>query len=903
MKFFLYSFLLLYTIHLSAQSLPTGFQDERLNVYKRDNSGITFDKNGRGYLWRMTGQVHILDTTRQLLPIPMIDISPEVAKWHDQGMAGFALHPDFPSTPYIYLLYVVDRHHYFNFGTADYNPNTETTHQASIGRITRYTADSATDFTTVIPASRKVLLGKTFADGFPILFNSHGLSVLAFGEDGTLLAACGDGASSISADIGSNGDTFYQQALEDGIIRPEENIGAYRSQLLGSLAGKLIRIDAETGDGLSSNPFYDANAPQSAASRIWAMGLRNPFRFTVKPNSGVEDASLGHPGTIYLGDVGNNSWEEINVINDGGLNLGWPLYEGYAASIDYAHFILPNPEAPNPLFDSNECEQEFYTFHDLIQEDNLEQLINIEHPCIENTTIMDAPTFLHQRPVMAYRNEARDSLPTAFTPSFDAAGKATIIELETPDSPVKGQKFQGIASMGGVFYQGDNFPSAYQNAYFHLDYDGWIRAFQLDDSDQLIQVDTFFAGGEKLTAVAVNPKDGCIYYVSYPYGLRRICYGENLPPSAVIDATQTFGASPLSVQFDARRSMDTDLPLTYLWDFGDGQQSTEMTPHYTFINPSNIPQSIEVILTVTDALGAISTAQQLISLDNTPPQVEITNLKEGDRFPTDASHLTPLFLRVSDQEHAENELTYHWETYLHHNTHFHPIRDFSTKNAHLITTPVGCDGTPYWYRIVAKVTDAVGLSASDEINIYPNCNNDFIQLKQLTSYATSTQIELKWETQRESDVEQLIIERSSDGYDFTEIGIVSAKGSNATYTFSDVAPLTGDNLYRIRAVASNRDYLYSNVSIATFPPPQNIYFYPNPMAHFLQIEVLKPYTNQLKLDMYDAAGALIGQYHFLTPLEQYFSKQLNVSHWANGVYFYRLENGREVIRGSLIVLK
>lgn len=112
--------ILLHLFHFGlSQSLPPGFQNEDLNIYRRDNSGITFDKNGRGYIWRMTGQVHILDTTGQLLPQPLVDISKEVAKWHDQGMAGFALHPKFPEEPYIYLLYVVDRHYYFYFGTPE----------------------------------------------------------------------------------------------------------------------------------------------------------------------------------------------------------------------------------------------------------------------------------------------------------------------------------------------------------------------------------------------------------------------------------------------------------------------------------------------------------------------------------------------------------------------------------------------------------------------------------------------------------------------------------------------------------------------------------------------------------------------------------------------------------------
>lgn len=317
----------------------------------------------------------------------------------------------------------------------NYDPNVETTHQASIGRITRYTADETTDFTSVIPESRLVLLGKTFEDGFPILFNSHGLGVLAFGADGTLLAACGDGGSSISIDTGSDGNTFYQQALEDGIIRPEENIGAYRSQMLSSLTGKLLRIDPETGDGLPSNPFFDAENPRTASSRVWALGLRNPFRFIVKPNSGSHFPEDGNPGIIYLGDVGYDSWEELDVIDKGGLNLGWPLYEGFAESKEYVHKIIANPDASNPLFQIEGCEQEFFNFQDLIIEDNEAKIIDLNNPCNENEPITNTPVFLHHRPVLVYRNETRDSLPIASPPILMKMEKRKLLLLKTQPRP------------------------------------------------------------------------------------------------------------------------------------------------------------------------------------------------------------------------------------------------------------------------------------------------------------------------------------------------------------------------------------------------------------------------------------------------------------------------------------
>jgi len=86
--------------------------------------------------------------------------------------------------------------------------------------------------------------------------------------------------------------------------------------MLDSLNGEVLRIDAITGAGLPDNPFYDAANPGRNRSKVWAYGLRNPFRLTVNPVS----------GEACIGDVGWNTWEEIDIGK--GANFGWPCYEG-----------------------------------------------------------------------------------------------------------------------------------------------------------------------------------------------------------------------------------------------------------------------------------------------------------------------------------------------------------------------------------------------------------------------------------------------------------------------------------------------------------------------------------------------------------------------------------------------
>jgi hypothetical protein len=90
--------------------------------------------------------------------------------------------------------------------------------------------------------------------------------------------------------------SYSPQALADGIIRPKEDIGAFRSQLVDSLSGKVLRIDPATGNGLPRNPYDDIADPRSARSRVWALGLRNPFRMSLRPDTGSHFPSDGNPG-------------------------------------------------------------------------------------------------------------------------------------------------------------------------------------------------------------------------------------------------------------------------------------------------------------------------------------------------------------------------------------------------------------------------------------------------------------------------------------------------------------------------------------------------------------------------------------------------------------------------------
>ena len=665
----LFSFIFFFSTN-SVYGQPAGFADV---TYTSDFSmavGMTFDDNGRMYVWERNGKVWIVEdgvTASQ----PLIDISDEVGGWRDFGLLSVALDPDFLSNGYIYLSYVVDRHHLFNAGTPQYNPNTNEYFAATIGRITRYQAESTNNFNTVNYNSRQVLLGATPNNGPPILHESHGTGSIVFGTDGTLLASFGDGASFLSVDEGSASETYWQQGLNDGIITAGQNVGAYRCQQLNSFSGKLIRIDPNTGNGLPSNPYYQSGNPGSVQSKVWSRGLRNPCRMTLQPNTGSHNPEDGDPGILYIGDVGWGNREELNIVDAPGQNFGWPKFEGMTNQPGY------NNNNFNP---SN-----------------------------------------HERPRLDWRNSTPRGLVNG-----------SIVNVGSGQLP--GPSFQGNCSIGGTWYTGNDFPANYQNSYFHADYGGdWIKQIKFDNNQNPISVSNFIDGIDGVVFVATSPVDGGLYYLAGAQGnnnpnmnnVHKISFtGGNLPPVAVASSDVLFGSGPLTVQFFGDQSYDPDNDnLTYTWNFGDGTpNSTAVNPIHTFSSSASGPVSFNVILTVQDN-GNLSSQETIsVSLNNTPPNIVSVSIDNVNTFSSSNPTTLNLNAVVMDAEHSNNSLEYTWITELHHNNHFHPEPGNNSKVTTTQLSPVGCDGSTYFYRVKLIVTDPQGLTDFYEKDIFPSCS-------------------------------------------------------------------------------------------------------------------------------------------------------------------------------------
>lgn len=227
--------------------------------------------DGRFFAAQKTGEIRIGLGDGSILGLPFLDLSGLVGSAGELGLSSIALHPQFDSNGRFYVSYDT--------------PDLKT-------RIVRYNV-SQDDENKADPASAQLILTVNQPA------NNHNGAGMAFGPDGYLYIGLGDG--------GSSND-------------PENN--AQNGQ---TLLGSILRLDVDGSAPYAipaDNPFV---SNQSVKDEIWDMGLRNPWRFSFDRQN----------GDLYIGDVGQQSWEEIDyeLAGTGGLNYGWRCYEGYLPHI------------------------------------------------------------------------------------------------------------------------------------------------------------------------------------------------------------------------------------------------------------------------------------------------------------------------------------------------------------------------------------------------------------------------------------------------------------------------------------------------------------------------------------------------------------------------------------------
>lgn len=849
-----------------SQTLPAGFQMTDIGSGWTQPAGALFSPDGQKlFVWEKAGKVFICNRDgggnyiKQSTPV--IDISDEVGNWRDHGLLGFTIDPQFSTNGYIYLLYVVDRYYLFNYGKQGYNPATDNYYSATIGRVTRFQASVSNGNLIANPASRLILIGESPSTGIPQLYESHGVGSLAFADDGTLIVSTGDAASYSSNDGGSASETYYAQALTDGIIRPEENVGAFRSQMLNSLDGKLLRINPANGDGLPSNPFYDPSAPRSAKSRVYALGFRNPYRFSIKPGTGSTNPAAGDIGEIIVGDVGYNTWEELNIVEEAGSNCGWPLYEGLTTQTGYYNLNTVNLDEPNPLYNGTSCTQQYFKFKDLLKQATADDIKTVFNPCDNSQAIGANNRYFHHRPSLDWKHGADIARVGIFN-----GNNADVATIGTPQSNVTGTPFRGNCSVGGFWYTGTQFPVNYRNTFFQADYGGkWIKSVGVKNTDEVVSVQNFGSGFIALASLIQNPLDGSMVYVDIGVNkVRTIKYGGNQLPVVIMSSDKKYGPSVLNVSFTGNTSYDPDGNIAgYLWDFGDGSTSTNANPVHNFTAPANTPKKFVVKLTITDNSGGKSTDSLIVSVNNTPPIVNITSPIKNSFYTIGPDTAYACTADVSDFEQGPSQLFYEWQTFLIHNNHNHPGPVDNNTTTSTMISRIGCNGDTYSWKIKLTVTDAAGLSASDSSQIFPDCSSQAPLPLFLTAFSVSQQGNtnmVKWSTEQEKNVSYFEVERSADGIIYLPIDRQQARNqaSGNYYSYSDNGYPSGTIYYRLKMVDADLKISYSIVvKVSSSIITKGIIISPNPGHDHFTIAFVSQIDSPVTIRVTDVYGRLV----------------------------------------------
>jgi glucose/arabinose dehydrogenase/PKD repeat protein len=704
--------LLFVSLRAGAAVLPAGFVEQAIGEGWHSPLGIAFDTscpNNRLYVWERAGKVWLVENGIKSTT-PLIDLSAEVMAWRDLGLLSVTLDPHFQENGRIYLLYAVDRHHLLHFGTPAYEATADLYAAPTIGRLTRYTARASDAFRTIDPGSRRVLLGESIDQGIPILHDSHGVGTVVFGADGTLLVSCGDGASYYAMDDGgADGGSRAEQAEREGIIAHNENIGAFRAQLPDSLNGKILRLDPQTGDGVPGNPYFDPANPRSARSRVWTLGLRNPYRMAVRPGSGSALRAEANPGVLYVGDVGAGTWEELDVIAHPGVNCGWPLFEGLDPQPEYQASPATNPDAPNPLGG-------FFRFRDLIVQATAGTPRWLNPLNRAQQIPASIPHWMHARPIIDYHHANNGSARTGV---FNGSAAAVSI-LGTIGCPIAASSFNGRAATAGAFFSTADFPAEYRGAFFHADFvAGWIKAMTLTSDDRPQQIRPFASGTGPIVFLGTHPTSGALYYVTFNGNVRRIIYGGAGPraPVAIAQLSPTFGSSPLTVHFDGTASYDPDGDaLEYLWTFDDGSTSNAPAPVKTFFAEGT--RQVEVTLRVTDAGAQSHTVRAAVFVNHAPPMVSVLSPQDGAQYRIGEASSFPL--RAIIEPSAGRTATSHWQTIVHQGAQAHVRPAVSGPNA---TVLVQGEGAGTYYENVLTVADDLGLEVTKRVLLRPALGN------------------------------------------------------------------------------------------------------------------------------------------------------------------------------------
>ena len=264
------------------------------------------DDSGRLFIVDQVGLIHLVDSEDNLLETPFLDIRNKLVNlntnYDERGLLGIAFHPDYANNGRFFLYY-----------SAPLQPG----------------APSGFDHTSLVSEFRVSNTNPNLADpeSETIIMtidqpqSNHNAGSIVFGPDGYLYIPLGDGGSAHDRGPGHAEDWY------------EVNQGGNGQDVEDNLHGSILRIDIDNGDPYAipaDNPKISTRFPE-----IWAYGFRNPYRMAFDPGGDQE---------LFLGDAGQNLWEEVSIVEAGG-NYGWNVREGTHC------FSTADPGNPNAITD------------------------------------------------------------------------------------------------------------------------------------------------------------------------------------------------------------------------------------------------------------------------------------------------------------------------------------------------------------------------------------------------------------------------------------------------------------------------------------------------------------------------------------------------------------------------
>jgi len=270
--------------------LPEGFSSEVVAAGLDVPTAFDFLPDGRILVGEKDGVVRIVEKG-EVQAKPLLDLRHRVSSVLYRGLVAVAVDPDFDENGFVYVVYSARRE-----GMSSESPT-----YVVVSRFV--VSDSSASGERIIlgrdgPAAGDCAKLPVSADCLPSDVDHIGADI-AFARDGTMFVSTGDGG---------------------GHERVEDN--AFDAQAVDALGGKVLRVTRD-GHGLPSNPYFNGDTTANR-SKVWALGLRNPFRLTLSPEDDVP----------VVADVGWQTADEVSIAPSA-ANLGWPCFEGRSRAPKY----------------------------------------------------------------------------------------------------------------------------------------------------------------------------------------------------------------------------------------------------------------------------------------------------------------------------------------------------------------------------------------------------------------------------------------------------------------------------------------------------------------------------------------------------------------------------------------